>query len=63
MYKILHVPTGRYLFGNKTFTTNPKCYRNFESREKAQAHIDEWFDNINNEYVIINTEGANAIQT
>ena len=55
MFVIKCITTGRYLFGNKVFI-DPKdytsVYRQFDSMMAAKSHIDEWFDNSDNEYVI-----------
>ena len=55
MFVIKCITTGRYLFGNKRFIspcTDTDSYRKFDSMMAAKSHIDEWFDNSDNEYVI-----------
>ena len=55
MFVIKCITTGRYLFGNKVFidpAKDPKIYHQFDSMMSAKSHIDEWFDNSDNEYVI-----------
>lgn len=35
---------GEYVFGNKTFTSNVKQARKFNTHEEAESHIDSWFN-------------------
>ena len=52
-YVIKDVLNERYLFGNKTFDPSRELARVFESKEEAQCHIQNWFDNSTNRYVIL----------